>query len=392
MQMTPPSPLGSGREGRPGPAMRAAVIARHGGPDVIELRDVPMPRPGPRRRPGARQRCGLQQHRSLDPRGLLRFGRRLRPEGRVARSDRLPAHPGRRRDGVVVASRRRGAGRAPRVSCPGGSGQLRRRGTGRPSGRRPGQRARRGLRRVRRRTGRPRPPCRRLAAQRRRAGCAAHRLRHRPGDAGARRGRGRPHGAGHRRLRWRRARRGAAGARPGARVVAVCSGRQGGAASALPEPTAVVDRHRGEVVADAREAAPQGYDAVIDVVAGPTVGPGLGLLRPGGRWVVAGALGGWGVELDVRRLYLANLALVGSTMHTPRIFDHLVDIARRGASSDRSSPPPSPWTRCADAQRQLATRRHVGQARRGPLTAPATPCHRPPATGHRPRAPCSAVV
>jgi NADPH:quinone reductase-like Zn-dependent oxidoreductase len=27
--------------------MRAAVIARHGGPEVIELREVPVPRPGP---------------------------------------------------------------------------------------------------------------------------------------------------------------------------------------------------------------------------------------------------------------------------------------------------------------------------------------------------------
>jgi len=96
------------------------------------------------------------------------------------------------------------------------------------------------------------------------------------------------------------------------------------------------------------------------VVAGPTVGQGLGLLRPGGRWVVAGALGGWAVELDVRRLYLANLALVGSTMHTPQIFDLLVDLARRGlvrpviaATFDLEQLP--------EAQRQLTERRHVGK-------------------------------
>jgi NADPH:quinone reductase-like Zn-dependent oxidoreductase len=46
--------------------------------------------------------------------------------------------------------------------------------------------------------------------------------------------------------------------------------------------------------------------------------------------VVAGALGGHLVELDVRRLYLANVALVGSTMHTPAHFETLVDLARRG--------------------------------------------------------------
>lgn len=145
----------------------------------------------------------------------------------------------------------------------------------------------------------------------------------------------------------------------GARVVAVCSGdKAAGVRSA--GAAAIVDRHRRQVVADAHEAAPEGYDAVIDVVAGPTVGQGLGLLRPGGRWVVAGALGGWAVELDVRRLYLANLALVGSTMHTPRIFDLLVDLARCGlvrpviaATFDLDQVP--------EAQRQLAERRHVGK-------------------------------
>jgi NADPH:quinone reductase-like Zn-dependent oxidoreductase len=139
----------------------------------------------------------------------------------------------------------------------------------------------------------------------------------------------------------------------------MCSGpkadavREAGAA-------AVVDRRRGQVVADASHAAPDGYDAVIDVVAGPLVGAGLDLLRPGGRWVVAGALDGWAVELDVRRLYLGNLALLGSTMHTPRVFDLLVDLARRGevrpvvaATFGLDQVP--------EAQEQLARREHVGK-------------------------------
>jgi len=145
----------------------------------------------------------------------------------------------------------------------------------------------------------------------------------------------------------------------GARVVAVCSGdksddvRSAGAA-------VIVDRHRGRVLAEAAEAAPAGYDAVIDVVAGAMVGRGLGLLRAGGSWVVAGALDGWAVELDVRRLYLANLALVGSTMHTPRIFDLLVDLARQGlvrpvvaATFGLEEVP--------EAQQRLAQRQHVGK-------------------------------
>ena len=145
----------------------------------------------------------------------------------------------------------------------------------------------------------------------------------------------------------------------GARVVAVCGGDKADAVRSAGAAL-TVDRHRGQVVAEAARAAPEGYDAVIDVVAGATLGPGLGLLRAGGRWVVAGALDGWDVELDVRRLYLANLALVGSTMHTPRIFDLLVDLARRGAvrpviaaTFDLGEVP--------RAQEQLARRQHVGK-------------------------------
>lgn len=98
----------------------------------------------------------------------------------------------------------------------------------------------------------------------------------------------------------------------------------------------------------------------MDVVAGATLGEGLGMVRPGGRWVVAGAMDGWAVDLDVRRLYLANLSLVGSTMHTPRIFDLLVEIARRGDVR----PVVAATFGLADvveAQRQLALRQHVGK-------------------------------
>ena len=145
----------------------------------------------------------------------------------------------------------------------------------------------------------------------------------------------------------------------GARVVAVCSGDKAGAVRRAGAAE-VVDRRRGQVVADAAEAEPAGYDAVVDLVAGPLVGAGLGLLRPGGRWVVAGALDGWAVDLDVRRLYLANLALIGSTMHTPRIFELLVDLAREGAVRPVIAAAFG-LSELPEAQRQLARRQHVGK-------------------------------
>lgn len=115
----------------------------------------------------------------------------------------------------------------------------------------------------------------------------------------------------------------------GSRVVAVTSGVHAEQVRAAGAHI-TVDRTQGDLRESLAGACPEGVDVVVDVVAGPFVAQALGLLRDGGRWVVAGALGGHLVELDVRRLYLANIALVGSTMHTPAHFESLVDLARRG--------------------------------------------------------------
>ncbi|WP_299056598.1 zinc-binding dehydrogenase [uncultured Nocardioides sp.] len=145
----------------------------------------------------------------------------------------------------------------------------------------------------------------------------------------------------------------------GARVVAVCSAskadevRRAGA-------DVVVDRAAGPVATGLRRAAPDGVDVVVDVVAGPTVGDALDQVRPGGRWVVAGALDGWRVSLDVRTLYLANVALVGSTMHTRRVFDLLVDLARRGGVRPVVARTFA-LEDLADAERELGRRVHVGK-------------------------------
>src|SRR5690606_22035304 len=70
------------------------------------------------------------------------------------------------------------------------------------------------------------------------------------------------------------------------------------------------------------------------------VGAGVGgsvptTLRPvlagGGRWVIAGAVGGPVVDVDLRRLYLHTRVVVGSSMHTPAHFAALVELARTGA-------------------------------------------------------------
>jgi NADPH:quinone reductase-like Zn-dependent oxidoreductase len=70
-----------------------------------------------------------------------------------------------------------------------------------------------------------------------------------------------------------------------------------------------------DVAATAGEAlAGAALDVVADVVGGEQVGQLLRLLRPGGRYVVAGAIAGPLVTVDLRRIYLKQLEIIGSTM------------------------------------------------------------------------------
>ncbi|GAA4730589.1 alcohol dehydrogenase family protein [Isoptericola chiayiensis] len=144
----------------------------------------------------------------------------------------------------------------------------------------------------------------------------------------------------------------------GAHVVAVSSGSK---LDAVRDAGAhqVLDRAR-DVVDQAGVAAPDGYDVVLDVVAGDLVGDGLPLLREGGRWVVAGALGGYDVSFDVRRLYLHNAQVIGTSMHTRTHFGLLMELARGGEIAPVVAAT-FPLEQAAAAQEELARRGHVGK-------------------------------
>lgn len=117
----------------------------------------------------------------------------------------------------------------------------------------------------------------------------------------------------------------------GARVVALTAPAK---EQAVREAGAAAVVHRGPdasvVAAAVRETAGGPLDAVVDVVGGALLPALLEHVRDGGRWVVAGAIAGARVDLDLRRLYLHNVSLVGSSMHTPAHFDELVADARAG--------------------------------------------------------------
>jgi NADPH:quinone reductase-like Zn-dependent oxidoreductase len=144
----------------------------------------------------------------------------------------------------------------------------------------------------------------------------------------------------------------------GAHVVAMTSeAKAGGVVQA--GATVAIDRNR-PVDTALRQVAPEGLTAVLDVVGGQILLDVLPHLRDGARWVIAGALGGHTVAIDLRRLYLHNIAIVGSSMHTPRHFDLLAAEARRG----NIRPPIAATYDLADiheAQEAFAGRDHVGK-------------------------------
>lgn len=144
----------------------------------------------------------------------------------------------------------------------------------------------------------------------------------------------------------------------GAHVIAISSGSKVDAVR-VAGAHVVLDRK-----ADAWEEIQGEYagkiDVVLDVVAGGGISQGLSALRDGGRWVVAGALGGYEVPLDIRRLYLHNITLLGSSMHTREHFAKLVQIAREGGLKPLLAGRYK-LEEIHQAQADLADRNHVGK-------------------------------
>lgn len=57
---------------------------------------------------------------------------------------------------------------------------------------------------------------------------------------------------------------------------------------------------------------------------GPAIEALMPLVRDGSHWVIAGTVAGPVVSFDLRRLYLRNLRLIGSSMHTRVHFAKIV--------------------------------------------------------------------
>lgn len=104
----------------------------------------------------------------------------------------------------------------------------------------------------------------------------------------------------------------------------------------------------------------ESVDVVIDVVGGPQFPQLLEALRRGGRYAVSGAIGGPGVELDLRTLYLKDLRLIGCTILEPDVFRNLVGYIERGEIRPVVAST-HPLSAIIEAQREFLAKRHTGK-------------------------------
>lgn len=140
-----------------------------------------------------------------------------------------------------------------------------------------------------------------------------------------------------------------------AEVIAISTG---GKAEALRQLGAalVLDRSDDPVATLGAESV----DVVIDNVGGSGFGGMLKVLRRGGRYVSSGAIAGAVVELDLRDMYLKDIALIGCTAWDAPIFPDLVSYIERGGVRPLLAAT-FPLERIAEAQIAFQEKRHIGK-------------------------------
>ena len=104
-----------------------------------------------------------------------------------------------------------------------------------------------------------------------------------------------------------------------------------------------------------------GVDVVCENIADPTLWPGaFNSLAMGGRLVTAGAHGGGNVNLDVKRLYMKRLRIIGAAGTHPFDVDKALEAAAAGrirAIIDRTLP----LSEAAEAHRILERNQTLGK-------------------------------
>ncbi|MGB0466858.1 MAG: alcohol dehydrogenase family protein [Pontibacterium sp.] len=106
--------------------------------------------------------------------------------------------------------------------------------------------------------------------------------------------------------------------------------------------------------------APDSVDVVIDLVAGDQWPLLPQALRRGGRYAVAGAIGGPMVDMDVRTLYLKDLSFFGCTYQSRKVFENLMAYIERGELKPLIAEE-FPLDHIAEAQQVFMAKKFIGK-------------------------------
>ncbi len=101
-------------------------------------------------------------------------------------------------------------------------------------------------------------------------------------------------------------------------------------------------------------------DVICDLVAGPGCPRLLDVLKPGGKYTVAGAIAGPMVELDIRTLYLKDLTFLGCTFQDPAVFQNLISYIENNEIRPIVAQT-YPLKEMVRAQTDFLEKRHVGK-------------------------------
>jgi NADPH:quinone reductase-like Zn-dependent oxidoreductase len=143
--------------------------------------------------------------------------------------------------------------------------------------------------------------------------------------------------------------------RRGAVVIAVAGAAKAEAVAALGAARIVP---RGENLLD--HLGCESIDVVADGVGGASWPELLEVLKRGGRYAVAGAIAGPIVPLDLRRLYLKDLRLLGCTLFEPALFANLIGYIER-AEIGPTLAKTYPLADIVKAQREFLDKNLVGK-------------------------------
>lgn len=143
--------------------------------------------------------------------------------------------------------------------------------------------------------------------------------------------------------------------RRGATVIAIAAPAKADEVRALGADQ-VIDRG-ADLVA---ELGPDSVDVVIDIVGGDAWPQLLDILRRGGRYAVAGAIGGPIAEIDLRTLYLKDLTLFGCTFQEDEVFENLVSYIEDGSIRPVVAAT-YPLKDIARAQEDFLAKKHTGK-------------------------------